>query len=229
MVPTQPGFSSRMRHPFCVAYATKRSGVIQTDLRWRMTLVLTSLARTARPAFGRVDTTPFGNVPAVADHDGSLVARLIAGDDDAVGELFDRYAGFVFGVARRVTRSETVAEEVVQDVFTAVWTDPQRFDADRGSLRAYLGVLAYRRAVDAVRRDARRRAREEHCAVTDIRMTPDATDAASVTEVVRRAIEQLPDEQRLAVELAFWHGHTHREVAMVLAIPEGTAKSRLRL
>ena len=170
-----------------------------------------------------------GNLPPVADHDCMLVARLVAGDDDALGELYDRYSGFVLGLARRVTRSTATAEDVVQEVFAAMWTNPERFDPNRGSLRAYLGVLAYRRAVDAVRRDSRRRVRETNCATTDVVGSPDTADAATVTEVVRQAIARLPDDQRLAVELAFWHGHTHREIAIVLAIPEGTAKSRLRL
>jgi RNA polymerase sigma-70 factor (ECF subfamily) len=193
--------------------------------------VSTALAPTAPRGSVGLGRRPLGKVPAVADHDGSLVARLAAGDDDALGELYDRYSGFVLGVARRVSRSNAIAEEVVQDVFASVWTSPQRFDASRGSLRAYLGVLAYRRAVDAVRRDTRRRAREARCAITerDTPCTSDVTEAASVKEVVRQAIACLPDEQRLAVELAFWYGHTYREIATVLAIPEGTAKSRLRL
>jgi RNA polymerase sigma-70 factor (ECF subfamily) len=174
---------------------------------------------------------PIGSVRVVADQDSVLVARLLAGDDDAVGELFDRFSAFVLGVARRVTRSGALAEEVTQDVFTSVWTNPQRFDAQRGSLRAYLGMLAYRRAVDVVRSDTRRRAREVQCASPerDTAVVSDTIDAQSVAETVREAIACLPDEQRIAVELAFFHGHTYREVATVLAIPEGTAKSRLRL
>jgi RNA polymerase sigma-70 factor (ECF subfamily) len=167
----------------------------------------------------------------VADHDTLLVDRLAAGDDHALKELFDRYSGFVLGLARRVTHSEQVAEEVVQDVFTSIWSKPQRFNPARGSLRAYLGVLTYSRAVDVVRSDVRRRAREQRCVAEDVdlRATVDPLDATSVAEAVRDAIACLPDDQRLAVELAFFHGHTYREVATVLAIPEGTAKSRLRL
>jgi RNA polymerase sigma-70 factor (ECF subfamily) len=158
---------------------------------------------------------------------------LAAGDDEAVGELFDRYAPFVLGLARRVTSSSVIAEDVVQEVFTSLWTDPERFDPNRGSLRAYLGVQAYRRAVDMVRRDSRRRAREENVAAPDRgRDGMNATDmveAATVASVVREAITRLPAEQRAAVELMFWEGLTCREVARALSIPEGTAKSRLRL
>ena len=160
-----------------------------------------------------------------------LVDRLAAGDDDALKELFDRYSGFVLGLARRVTHNEQVAEEVVQDVFASIWAKPQRFNASRGSLRAYLGVLTYSRAVDVVRSDVRRRAREARCVSEDVdlRSNVDPLDASSTAEAVRNAIACLPEDQRLAVELAFFHGHTYREVATVLAIPEGTAKSRLRL
>lgn len=183
-------------------------------------------ATTDRPA-PRV----LGKVAAV-DEDAVLVARLVAGDDEAVGELFDRHGPFVLGLARRVSGSTEVAEDVVQEVFTALWSEPERFDPTRGSVRAFLGVQAYRRAVDAVRRDARRRAREDHVVLPELGRVvtgTDAVDAATIAEVVRDAIKRLPQEQRAAVELVFWNGLTCREVAYVLAIPEGTAKSRLRL
>jgi len=174
---------------------------------------------------------PVGTVRYVAEHDTVLVDRLAAGDDDALKELFDRYSGFVLGLARRVTHNEQVAEEVVQDVFASIWAKPQRYNASRGSLRAYLGVLTYSRAVDVVRSDVRRRAREARFVAEDVdlRANVDPLDTSSTAEAVRNAIACLPDDQRLAVELAFFHGHTYREVATVLAIPEGTAKSRLRL
>lgn len=161
-----------------------------------------------------------------------LIARLSAGDDDALVELYDRYASLVFGVARRVIANRSMAEDVVQEVFTSLWQRPDRFDPERGSLRAYLGVQAHRRAVDAVRSDTRRRAREEHCELMlpdgDLR-TCDAMDAVAVAEVVRQAIARLPESQRQAVELAYWSGRPLREVADVLGVPEGTVKSRVRL
>ena len=167
----------------------------------------------------------------MADDDCALVARLIAGDDDAIGDLFDRYSGFVLGVARRVTRSTAIAEDIAQDVFTLMWTTPQRYDPARGSLRAYLGMLANRRAIDVVRSDSRRRLRETRCAPKEHTgpVVSDAVDTAAVADMVQQAITCLPDEQRVAVELAFFKGCSYREVATVLAIPEGTAKSRLRL
>ena len=174
---------------------------------------------------------PTGTVSVVVEGDDVLRQRLLAGDDDALRDVFDRYGAFVLGLARRVCASATVAEDVTQEVFTALWRAPDRYDASRGTLRAYLGVLTYNRAVDAVRRDTRRRAREDNCLALAVaaRVRPDTEDTVALADVVRDAIDRLPHDQRLAVELVFWQGLTHREVATFLAIPEGTAKSRLRL
>jgi RNA polymerase sigma factor (sigma-70 family) len=174
---------------------------------------------------------PEDTVPAVDERDHILVDRIAAGDDEALAEAFDRYGAFVFGLARRVARDTSVAEEVVQEVFAALWRRPERFDAERGSLRAFLGVQAHRRAIDAIRSEASRAAREERHGLDAVRTARDCdgVDEATIGEVVRNAVDRLPFPQRRAVELAFWGGHTYREVAALLGIPEGTAKSRLRL
>jgi RNA polymerase sigma-70 factor (ECF subfamily) len=164
--------------------------------------------------------------------DSVLVARLAAGDDEALSEVFDRYAPFVYGLARRVTANHAAAEDIVQEVFTNLWRKPDRFDASRGSLRAFLGVQAHRRAVDLVRGNARRTAREERQSDLDPLSRgggAEDLDKGAVAQIVRQAIARLPTEQRQAVEMAYLEGHTHREVASLLGIPEGTAKSRLRL
>jgi RNA polymerase sigma-70 factor (ECF subfamily) len=162
--------------------------------------------------------------------DGLLVKRLCAGDDSALAEVFDRYGPLVLGLARRVTGNQAAADDVLQEVFTALWCHPERFDSERGSLRAYLGVLAHRRAVDAVRASVRRRTREECFDVLDLPSSlADPAEATAIAESVRRAIERLPEAQRRAIELAFWQGMTQHEVAHALGIPEGTVKSRLRL
>ncbi|HWB67344.1 MAG TPA: sigma-70 family RNA polymerase sigma factor [Mycobacteriales bacterium] len=164
--------------------------------------------------------------------DDVLVARMAAGDEDALAEVFDRHAGFLLGIARRVTCSDAMAEDALQEVLVALWRDPERYDATKGSLRAYLGMQAHRRAVDALRRDVRRKRREEVSTRLDEALqtaSDDAFDGLTMAAAIRDAIQRLPVDQRRAVELAFWHGHTHREVATALNIPEGTAKSRLRL
>jgi RNA polymerase sigma factor (sigma-70 family) len=170
-------------------------------------------------------------VGALTHGDELLIARVAAGDDRAVGELFDHYGPLLFGIAKRVSGDQAVAEDVLQEVLTELWRHPERFDHKRGSLRAYLGVQAHRRTVDAIRRDVRRKAREERWELLSLASAfgKDAVEQAVLGEVVRRAIDRLPSEQRRAIELAFWDGQTHKEVAQVLGLPEGTVKSRLRL
>ena len=175
-----------------------------------------------------------GSLPA--PDDAALVARVVAGDETALGRVFDRYGSLVFGLAQRVTRSAAAAEEITQEVFVFFWEHPDRFDAGRGSLRAFLGSIAHRRAVDVVRREVRRSAREDRVAgdpsMTDDAGAIDLADRAAATDVaarVRAAVAGLPADQRQAIELAYFDGCTFREVATRLGIPEGTAKSRLRL
>ncbi len=161
----------------------------------------------------------------------ALVERLCDGDEAALGDLYDRYSGFVHGLALRVIRDRQAAEDVTQDVFVAIWQDPQRFDAARGTLRGFLGTMTHRRSVDVVRREEARRRRETRSSM-EPRAAPDLVDAALRTfasERVRAAVALLPEAQRQTLELAYFHGRTYRQVADELGIPEGTAKSRLRL
>ncbi len=163
--------------------------------------------------------------------DRTLGARLRAGDDSALAEIFDQLGPLVLGLARRLTGSSSMAEDIMQEVFTSLWTQPDRFDPERGSLRAYLGVMSHRRAVEAVRRSSSRRRREEKVGglVPATGVQEDTAEATAISESVQAALGQLPDDQRRAVELAFWQGMTHQEIAQALGIPEGTVKSRLRL
>lgn len=185
-----------------------------------------------RPAFPLQHTRQADIVRAVDPGDAVLVARLAAGDEEALAEVWQRHGPLVFGLARRLTGDSSTAEDVTQEVFVTLWQQPERFDAQRGSLRAYLGVQAQRRAIDAIRRDGRRAEREHrhHRLHPPAVSTPgDSAECSELSGVVRDAIKKLPVEQREAVELAYFSGLTHREVATTLGIPEGTAKSRLRL
>lgn len=171
-------------------------------------------------------------VRAVDSQDVVLTARLGAGDEEALVEVWQRYGPLVFGLARRVTGDTSMAEDVTQEVFVTLWQHPDRFDASRGTLRAFLGVHAQRRAIDALRRDSRRADRERRHHRLDretVAHTDNEVERAALSSTVRDAIGRLPAEQREAVELAYFDGLTHREVATTLGIPEGTAKSRLRL
>ncbi|HEV3134111.1 MAG TPA: sigma-70 family RNA polymerase sigma factor [Acidimicrobiia bacterium] len=157
--------------------------------------------------------------------------RLIAGEEGALNEIYDQFSSFVYGLALRVIGDARAAEDVSQDVFVTVWERPGGFDPDRGSLRTWLGTLAHRRAVDHVRREEARRRRAIKDAARPV-STPDVEEMALAlvtAERVRSALDTLPDEQRRAIHLAYFGGKTYRQVAEVLGIPEGTAKSRLRL
>jgi RNA polymerase sigma-70 factor (ECF subfamily) len=173
------------------------------------------------------------SVQAVGGTDALLTARLAAGDDHALGEIFDRLAPVVYGSALRVLGERTAAQDVVQDVFVDLWSHPDRYNPAAGTLRTYLIVLARHRAVDVVRSELRRIARQErHHRLTPRERHPSPCDevtAAESASAVRAALKLLPDGQRRVVELAYFEGLTCREVALAAGIPEGTAKSRLRL
>jgi RNA polymerase sigma-70 factor (ECF subfamily) len=160
-----------------------------------------------------------------------LVERLSGGDETALVDLYDRYAGFVYGLAVRTLVDRQAAEDITQEVFVSLWEHPERIDSGRGTLRGFLGTVTHRRAVDAVRREEAHRRREARVAreESDVPDVAEAVLRSDTSGRVRTALEVLPEEQRRALELAYFDGYTYRQVAELLAIPEGTAKSRLRL
>ncbi len=158
-------------------------------------------------------------------------ARLLARDERALTELYDQFGSYVFGLAARVIGDRRAAEDVTQDVFLSLWERPEVFDPGRGRMRTFVGTLAHRRAIDHVRREEARRRRQSHDAAAPLPI-PDVDELAMAiiaAEQVRAEVERLPAEQRDAIELAYFGGRTYREVALELGIPEGTAKSRMRL
>jgi RNA polymerase sigma-70 factor (ECF subfamily) len=185
--------------------------------------------RTAPVCRERPTAPPDGGTVRPVDADGLLVARIAAGDDEALAEAYDRFGPLVYGVARRVTGNAAAAEDVAQEIFVGLWSSPERFDPARGSLRGYLGVLAQRRATDSVRAELRRVLREQRSERLQPSPAPSEMDEAVVGGLVREAVRLLPQEQQQVVELAYFVGLPYREVAQRLNIPEGTAKSRLRL
>ena len=170
---------------------------------------------------------------SAADPDLDLARRIRNGDSAAVGELYDRYAGLAFAVGLRVLRDREAAEDVVHDAFVTVWQKISRFDADRGTLRSWLLAIVRNRAIDRLRRT---RPSEDVADADDrsmLRTTANPTWEAVVraldTTDLRRAVDELPAEQREAVELAYFGGYTYRQVAQIVGVPPGTAAGRLRL
>jgi RNA polymerase sigma-70 factor (ECF subfamily) len=170
--------------------------------------------------------------PSLADTDDvGLVIAVARYNPDALAEAYRRHAGAVFALSQRMLWERGVAEEMVQEVFLRLWEQPERFDRLRGSLRSFLLMDTHARCVDRLRSDARRRDREEKSAraarVAEYDVSLEAWDL-SVGEQVREAMTALSDGEREAIELAYFGGHTYREVARILDQPEGTVKSRIR-
>jgi RNA polymerase sigma-70 factor (ECF subfamily) len=153
----------------------------------------------------------------------SLLVRLTAGDHHALGEVYDRFAGLVNGLALRILRDRTDAEDVVQEVFVQVWRQAGRFDPSRGSPEAWICTMARTRALDRLRRRASRR--EEPSEKAPGESEPPRTEEALA---VRKALDSLSPDQRNALELAYYEGLTQTEIAARLNEPLGTIKTRIR-
>jgi len=163
--------------------------------------------------------------------DGALVVAIGRYREDALAEVYRRHAGAVYGLARRVLADVTSSEEVVQEVFLRLWTAPEKFDPERGSLRSYLLAQSHGRAVDILRSETSRRRREDREARQTAEGGYDLEREVwdlTVAERVKEVVTILPQEERRAIALAYFGGHTYREVAQLLHEPEGTVKSRIR-
>ncbi|MGD9892883.1 MAG: sigma-70 family RNA polymerase sigma factor [Dehalococcoidia bacterium] len=168
--------------------------------------------------------------------DETLVRRIVQRDATAFSQLYDRHADLIYSIALRVLADPALAQDAAQDVFLRLWRNPTAYDAARGRFVSWLVSVARNRAVDEVRMRGRRRLREigENAAVDD---PPDwrAEDPQVAVQVqadrlaVRRALAQLPKEQRVALEMAYFSGLTQQEIAEQLHQPLGTIKTRTRL
>jgi RNA polymerase sigma-70 factor (ECF subfamily) len=162
---------------------------------------------------------------------GALMARVAGGDEVAFAGLYDELAPSVFGTARRIVGDPALAEEIAQEAFVQLWRTAPRFDPRLGSVRGWALTIARRRAVDRVRSEQASRRRELGDVQAASPPPDDPADAAVVAldrERARRAVDGLSDVQRQALELAFFDGLTHVEVADRLGLPLGTVKTRIR-
>lgn len=153
----------------------------------------------------------------------SLIHRLTRGDHEALSEFYDLYAGLVNGMAVRILRDVAEAEDTVQEVFVQVWLQAARFDPSRGTPEAWLCTMARTRALDRLRRRSSRREKPE--------LEGQGSTPAPRTEealAVRRALDGLSEDQRRALELAYYEGLTQSEIAARLREPLGTVKTRIR-
>lgn len=157
----------------------------------------------------------------------ALIERIRAGDESAMTDLYDRYSGIVYGVALRVLGDAAAAEDVLQEVFLQLWRNPQAFDADRGALAPWLAVIARNRAIDVVRKRPMEQDIEELPISTGLNLEDEAAERMAISKI-RAVLAQLPQEQRRALEMAFFEGMTHTEIAGKTGEPLGTVKTRIR-
>lgn len=161
--------------------------------------------------------------------DGELIARVVARDELALAALYDRYAGVVYSVVVRILRERQAAEEILQDIFFQLWNNAAKFDESRGSLAGWLVVSARNRAISRLRR--RNPSEGEELPQDLISLSYNLETIAAREQLlgrVRTALEQLADGQREAIELAYFKGMTHSEIAQSTGEPLGTIKTRLR-
>ena len=165
--------------------------------------------------------------PPSAQDDAALLALVERGDEHAMASLFDRYSKVVYSVALRVLRDPSSAEDVLQEVFMQIWRNPDGFVATRGSLGGWLAVVARNRSIDALRRKRPSEPVDDMVMASNYNLADEA-ERNSMMEKARGAIRLLPMEQRKTLEMAFFDGLTHSEIAEMTGDPLGTVKTRIR-
>lgn len=183
--------------------------------------------RSALGRRGAIDDQPGDATDPLAN----LLSNAGRGDQAAFAQLYDALAPLLHGSVIKVLRDPAQSEEVTQEAFVELWRLAPRYDASRGSVRSWATTLAHRRAIDRVRSEQAARDRTERDAQKRPVQSPDVADqvVGSIEATrVRKALERLTEMQRQAVELAYFGGHTYRQVAALLNVPEGTIKTRIR-
>jgi RNA polymerase sigma-70 factor, ECF subfamily len=166
-------------------------------------------------------------LPLSTQDDAALLALVQRGDEYAMASLFDRYSKIVYSVALRVLRDPAVAEDVLQEVFMQIWRSPDGFVATRGSLGGWLAVVSRNRSIDTLRRKRPTESVEEMALASNYNLADEA-ERNMMIEKARGVIHQLPVEQRKTLEMAFFDGLTHSEIAEMTGDPLGTVKTRIR-
>ena len=186
-----------------------------------MWVLLAVLGRSASPS----------NEERLADQ--AALARMARGDQSALAELYDRHARLVFSLALRILQNRADAEDIVQEVFTQVWAQAGRYDIARGAVAAWMLTMTRSRSIDKLRsRSARPETASEARVVEDMPDVAAQQDlqllSAEQVEILKGALNELPVAQRVALELAYYEGLTHAEIAERLSEPLGTVKTRIR-
>jgi RNA polymerase sigma-70 factor, ECF subfamily len=181
------------------------------------------------PRLGSERSSHEGNevsdVAVVADE--SLIGRVRVKDQTAMGAIFDRYATMVYAVALRILKDPDQAEDVMQEIFLQVWNQPDRFAQGRGSLGAWLAVVARNRAIDLLRQRRPTEPCDEVVLESGINLASEVERNRMMTKV-RGILRDLPQEQQRSLELAFFQGLTHTEISERTGDPLGTVKTRIR-
>src|SRR3984885_3066407 len=165
--------------------------------------------------------------PPSSQDDAGLLVLVQRGDEFAMSTLFDRYSKVVYSVALRVLRDPASAEDVLQEIFMQIWRNPNSFIAARGSLGGWLSVVSRNRSIDALRRKKPTDSGEDVVLASPYNLAVEA-ERNIMMEKARTAIHELPLEQRKTLEMAFFDGLTHSEIAEMTGDPLGTVKTRIR-
>jgi RNA polymerase sigma-70 factor, ECF subfamily len=168
------------------------------------------------------------NSPPPSGQDDAVLLSLVQrGDESAMAALFDRYSKIVYSVALRVLRDPSSAEDVLQEIFMQIWRSPDGFVATRGSLGGWLAVVSRNRAIDALRRKRPTESVDDMALASNYNLANEA-ERNSLMDKARGVIQLLPIEQRKTIEMAFFDGLTHSEIAEMTGDPLGTVKTRIR-
>jgi RNA polymerase sigma-70 factor (ECF subfamily) len=165
-----------------------------------------------------------GKAPA---SDEALINRVRANDQKAMAEIFDRYGGLVYSVALRILKDPAQAEDVLQEIFVQVWKTPNSFVQGRGAMAAWLAVVTRNRAIDMLRRRRPTVPIDEVPIASTTNLSLE-TERNTIMEKIRRLLKTLPEEQQRSLDLAFFEGLTHSEIAAKTGDPLGTVKTRIR-